>query len=46
VQLNFGFDAISSALQGVSVDTQSVLPEPCALSLLGCGALLLARRRR
>ncbi|HEY1686933.1 MAG TPA: PEP-CTERM sorting domain-containing protein [Tepidisphaeraceae bacterium] len=47
LQLNFGWDALDSAIEVASVDTQSVVtaPEPASLGLLGIAAVMLPRRR-
>src|SRR5262249_18373453 len=47
IQLNWGWNAISSALQDIAVDTQSVpVPEPKAVALLGFTSLLLLNRKK
>lgn len=47
LQLSFGWDAVDSAWQVASVDTQSVIPapEPASLGLLALAAAILPRRR-
>jgi hypothetical protein len=49
LQLSWGWDVTSSALQDIAVDTQSVpvsVPEPASVGLLGLASSLLLRRAR